>query len=405
MARAADTPGTRFERRRRRRLRVAAAAFTLSLMFLVLTVVGIFSTGAEAQAVRPPESAVTNGAPATADIPAGLPGNVQKQPSDADLWRYIGGDRGPAEEGMTARVSIPNTMAATLVQPFGQEWRLIRNGPWPFYGLYFLGAMLAILAVFYLVRGRIRIEAGPSIHTIPRFSAIERFAHWTLAVSFCLLGITGLVMLYGRPLLIPVIGHDAYGAIAWGGKWIHNNISWAFMLGIIMIFVMWVRRNIPNKDDLIWVTKAGGLFSKHSHPDAGKFNAGQKLIFWSVILLGVSLSLSGIALLFPFQTHLMGKTFALFNDMGLSLSFIGIDVSQPVTSMKEMQYQTIWHAAVAIVMIAVIIAHIYIGTLGMEGAFDAMGSGRVDLNWAKEHHNLWVEEVTGQPVRHHPPAE
>ena len=111
------------------------------------------------------------------------------------------------------------------------------------------------------------------------------------------------------------------------------------------------------------------------------------MIFWSVILLGGSLSASGIALLFPFETAMMGKTFAMLNGLGL-----GLDLPETVTPMQEMQLQTLWHAVVAVVMIAIIIAHIYIGSVGMEGAFDAMGSGEVDLNWAKEHHGLWVEE-------------
>jgi len=133
---------------------------------------------------------------------------------------------------------------------------------------------------------------------------------------------------------------------------------------------------------------------KGVHPDAKKFNAGQKLIFWSVVLLGASVSLSGIALLFPFETAMMGKTFAILNNFGF-------DLRTDLTAMEEMQYQTIWHTIVAVAMIVIIIAHIYIGSVGMEGAFSAMGSGQVDLNWAKEHHNLWVAEQLGEPVHRH----
>ncbi|QDL92432.1 formate dehydrogenase subunit gamma [Paroceanicella profunda] len=397
---AGGVPSPRFERRRKRRLRVAAGALGLSLLLLAVTLAG-FVTMADAQSVRPPANAVTNATPDSTGM-SDVPGKITERPARSEMWRYVGGDRGADEDGFTTTVSIPNKLSATLVQPYGEEWRLLRRGPLPEYGLIFPAGMIVLLALFYLIRGRIRISAGPSSVRIKRFGGIERFGHWILAVSFVTLALTGLNLLYGREYILPIIGHEAYSLTAWWGKWVHNNIAWAFMLGLILIFVMWVGRNIPHPRDLVWLMKGGGLFSEHSHPDAGKFNAGQKLIFWSVILLGASLSLSGIALLFPFQTGLMGKTFGFFHDIGLSLSFIGIDVSQPVTALQEMQYQTIWHAAVALVMIAIVIAHIYIGTLGMEGAFDAMGSGDVDLNWAREHHNLWVDEVSARTSRRTP---
>jgi formate dehydrogenase subunit gamma len=138
----------------------------------------------------------------------------------------------------------------------------------------------------------------------------------------------------------------------------------------------------------VWLSKGGGMFTKGSNPPAKKFNAGQKILFWLVILGGISISMSGIALMFPFQFEMFGGTFAFLNIFGFGLP-------ADLTPMQEMQLSQLWHAIVALFLIAVIIGHIYIGTLGMEGAFDAMGTGEVDRNWAQEHHPLWVEEKEG----------
>jgi formate dehydrogenase subunit gamma len=186
-----------------------------------------------------------------------------------------------------------------------------------------------------------------------------------------------------------LIGPDAFALITQWGKYAHNYLSFAFMLGLILIFVLWVKDNIPNRHDLVWLSKGGGLFKAGVHPPSEKFNAGQKLVFWIVILGGVSISLSGIALLFPFEFKMFAATNAFLN-------IFGFDLPTNLTLMQEMQLSQLWHGIVAIVMIAVVLAHIYIGSLGMEGAFDAMGTGMVDENWAREHHDLWVAEIEGR---------
>ncbi|MGE0630688.1 MAG: formate dehydrogenase subunit gamma, partial [Hyphomicrobiaceae bacterium] len=155
---------------------------------------------------------------------------------------------------------------------------------------------------------------------------------------------------------------------------------------LIMTFVMWVVHNLPGWRDIVWLLRGGGMFAKGSHPPAWKFNAGQKILFWLVMLGGLSISLSGISLMFPFQAPMFAKTFAVLNVFGLALP-------TSLSPVQEMQYATTWHGIVALFLIVVIIAHIYIGTLGMEGAFSAMGTGEVDVNWAKEHHSLWAEQV------------
>lgn len=310
--------------------------------------------------------------------------------SDAELWRAM--RYGSAD----IKVSSGGLPATVLMQDGGMRWLEWRKGPLLRYGGYLLLGMIAIMILFYLFRGRILIDGEKTGRTITRFKAIERFGHWLLGGSFILLGITGLITLFGRTGLIPIIGKDAYASIALASKWIHNNVAWAFILGLIMVFVMWVVHNLPNRTDINWIMKGGGLFSKHSHPPAKKFNAGQKFIFWSVIILGTSISLTGISLLFPFELPMFAKTFVALNATGLPQLFGMGELPTQLAPHEEMQYTQLWHAIVSFVLMAIVIAHIYIGSIGMEGAYDAMGSGEVEEQWAREHHSLWVEEVTSQ---------
>lgn len=289
-------------------------------------------------------------------------------------------------------VSAGGDPARVLMQDAGMWWRGFREGPLSYWGGMSLLATLGLLAVFFLLRGRIRISHGKAGVTITRFNAVERFGHWLLAGSFILLGLTGLITLFGRKGLIPWMGKDAYATLAAGSKWIHNNVSWAFILGLVLVFVFWVIHNLPSRHDLVWFAKGGGIVGK-AHPPARKFNAGQKIVFWAVIILGASVAASGLSLLFPFQLPMFAKTFVLLNDIGAP-GWVGLEpLPTRLSPHEEMQFAQLWHSMVAFAMMVVILAHIYIGTIGMEGAYDAMGSGEVDLNWAKEHHSLWVEEV------------
>lgn len=334
-------------------------------------------------------------APAAAQQGGTVPGETLGATSDSEIWRAV-------RKGEPGTVSIPDRKAAVMIQSEGETWRNIRNGPLSTVGIWLLAGMLLVLAAFFALRGRIRVDAGLCGRTIERFNNIERFAHWLTAGTFVVLAITGLNVMYGRylfggPITDPSqIGtlHQLFAAMTYYGKFAHNFLAFGFMLGLAMIFVLWVRDNIPGKVDLQWLAVGGGLFSKNVHPPAKKFNAGQKFIFWIVALGGLSLSLSGIALLFPFQLNMFGGTFAVLNVFGLGLP-------TDLTPIEEMQLSQVWHAVVAVVMIAIIIAHIYIGSMGMEGAFDAMGSGMVDENWAREHHGLWVAEVKGETPPSH----
>ena len=328
---------------------------------------------ASAQDVRPPKDAE-------------LSVVIKPQPSDSDSWRKL-------RRGGNFDVAIGGPNAGVAIQSEGEDWRSVRNGPLSVYGAWALAGIILLLAVFFALRRRIRIEAGPSENRIERFNGLERFAHWLTAVTFIVLAVSGLNMLYGRyvlkPLLDPLSG-DLFSTITLAGKYAHNYLAFGFMAGVILIFVLWVRQNIPNKHDLTWLAKGGGMFKKGVHPPAKKFNAGQKIIFWIVVLGGLSISFSGIALMFPFQLKVFAGTFEFLNIFGANLP-------TDLTVLHEMQLMQLWHAVLGLVLIVVIIGHVYIGTLGMEGAFDAMGTGMVDENWAREHHDLWVAEVSGEP--------
>lgn len=318
--------------------------------------------------------------PTTGNVPGDALGNA----SDSELWRAV-------RQGVQGSVSIPDKKAGVLVQSEGDNWRAWRNGPVTVSGIWIVCGMIAFLALFFAIRGRIRIEAGPSGQTVERFNGIERFAHWLTATSFILLALTGINMLYGRHVLLPLLGPEAFSALALAGKYVHNYLSFAFMIGVVIIFVMWVRYNLPDKYDPQWISEAGGLLTKGVHPPSRKFNTGQKFFFWAVVLGGTSMALSGLSLLFPFQIALFEPTFQ-------ALNAIGFNLPGELTALEEMQLSQIWHALLGMIMIAIMLAHIYIGSLGMEGAFDAMGTGQVDENWARDHHSVWVAELKGEPI-------
>ena len=278
------------------------------------------------------------------------------------MWRAI-------RQGIQGKVSIPDKKAGVLVQSEGEEWRSIRNGPVSNYGVWLILGTIAVLALFFTARGRIRIENGRTGRTILRFASFERFIHWTVAVSFILLALTGLNLLYGRYVVKPWMGADTFAMVTLAGKFVHNYIGLLFILGLTIMFLIWIRQNVPTRIDLIWLAKGGGMFKRGVHPPARKFNAGQKIVFAAVIIGGALLSYSGLNLMFPFTLE---------------------------TTVQNMQQTQLLHAIGALALTAVIIAHIYIGTIGMEGAIDAMWSGRVEENWAREHHNLWFKELDTQ---------
>lgn len=340
-----------------------------ALLFLTSSV----SVTATAYAETPGQNAGNAGQPTR-----NIPDSIEGTPWDPEMWRYLRG-------GGAGASSVPDQKARTLIQSSGEQWRVFRVEYLPRYGSWAITGMCALLIIFFMVRGRIRIETGFSRKSILRFGSIDRFAHWLLAVSFLILAVTGLNILYGGEVVKPLVGHAGFAKLAGYGKWLHDYTGFSFIVGLVLVFFLWIRDNIPNRTDLVWLTRGGGLLSKHRHPPAERFNAGQKLIFWFVVLAGASTSFSGICLIFPF-------TFTPFSETFAALNLFGAGLPADLSLVQEMQLTLVWHGGLGIIMIAVIIAHIYVGSIGMEGAVDAMKTGYVDENWARQHHSLWAAE-------------
>jgi formate dehydrogenase subunit gamma len=348
------------------RLSSFALVFTSAALLLMLAPSAGRTQEGEApnSSVRPQAGAVSPGGPkAITPEPAGS--------SDA--------------EGGTQHVFIAGKKVGRLELSNGAAWRYVRTGSLAKYGAWAIGGMVGLLVVFYGLRGRIVIEHGWTGRTLKRFSEWERFSHWLLALSFLTLALTGLNALYGPYVLLPLLGPETFTWLSRGGKWLHNHVAFAFMIALLLTAINWIPKNLASWRDIVWLAKGGEMFFKGSHPPAWKFNAGQKLLFWIVMLSGLSLSLSGIALLLPFQIALFANTFALLNTLGPHLP-------TELTPLQEIELAASSHGILALVLIVIIIAHIYIRTLGMQGAFSAMGTGHVDVNWAKEHHSLWTEQ-------------
>ena len=302
------------------------------------------------------------------------PGLAQDRPADApimvpnpaaDLWRAVRQREAPA----AGSTQIRGVESGVLIERSGDDWRKYRREDFikPA-GLFVLAAAAGILA-FYLVRGRIRIPDGRSGRRIKRFPDFDRTVHWFTAILFIFLGLTGLTLLFGRFVVLPVFGPEAFSVIASAAKEGHNLFGPLFLVSLLLLFLRFAAKNLPTRGDLKWLVRGGGIIG-NAHVSAGYFNAGEKIWFWSVMLFGILVSLSGLVLLFP----VFGQ------------------------GREIMQLALIVHGAAAVLFIAGSFGHIYIGTLGTEGSLESMTTGYVDENWAKVHHDRWYAEVKGQPV-------
>jgi formate dehydrogenase subunit gamma len=298
--------------------------------------------------------------------PDGSPNPTASGVDEQTLLRQV-----PRIEGR-GRIDISDQRENVLIQPAGRTWDYFHEVILHWLGAIVILGMIVVLAIAYFVMGRLRISAGRSGVKVLRLSGFERFSHWLTAVSFVVLGLTGLNITFGKILLLPIIGPESFSALAQAAKYVHNFVSFSFVVGLILIVELWIKDNIPRRVDIEWL-KEGGGFIKSKHPQAGRFNAGEKLVFWFALGAGTAVIVSGYLLMFPFY----------------------------VTDIAGMHVAQMVHAVVAVLFVAVILAHIYIGTLGMEGAFEAMWEGTVDLNWAKEHHALWLEEMRAAGVDSH----
>jgi len=319
--------------------------------------------------VKPEASAEPGYATQTnAERAAVQPGN------NAPMWRQVG-------SGVTGYSSLPKgeaPEAGNLIQPFvqypgsmltnaGEAWRQVRNRWIIPYGGALLLIALGAVGIFYWRKGTLQLHGKETGRKIERFTPFERSAHWANAVAFVILAVSGLVMAFGKFFLHPVIGGTLYGWLTYVLKNLHNFAGPVFAVSLVVVIVTFIKDNLPRKEDISWLVKGGGLLSEHeiaSH----RFNAGEKVLFWGgVFVLGLIVVASGL--------------------------FLDKLVPGMIYERGSMQIAHMIHAVATVLMMAMFIGHIYMGTVGMAGAYDAMKTGYVDETWAKEHHELWYDDI------------
>ena len=290
---------------------------------------------------------------------------VAAEPSNpiADYWRKV-------REGISGYTAVSGQETNVLIQGAGQNWRQLRNGPVATLTAGLIAATVFALGVFFVWRGKVKLSAPRTGQKVPRWSIIERVLHWYTALLFVGLAATGLSLMFGRAVLIPLIGHENFAVYAEYGKLIHNYAGPLFMVGLFLMIVVWLHDNIPNKIDIQWFKDFGGLVGT-KHPSAERMNGGEKAWFWLLSVAGIGVSVSGLALDFP--------------NLGTDRVFL--------------QLSHLVHTITAGLLIAGALGHIYIGTIGTEGAFEGMISGEVDFTWAEQHHDLWFQEIKAQTTR------
>ena len=282
----------------------------------------------------------------------------QTQPlNNAPLWREI-------RSGIPQVTSLPGRETNVLIQPEGQTWRALRVPMATIGGFAFVFTLLALLG-FYLWRGPLRVHGAPTGRLIERFSVAERAVHWTVAITFTALAITGLILTFGKTVLLPLIGYSLFAFLAILAKNIHNFVGPVLVVALPVMIVLFFRENIWRGYDWMWLKRGGGMLTGE-HVPAGKANAGQKILFYlMVVILGIALSVSGLILNFP-----------------------NFDQTR-----QTMQIANMVHMIGALIAVCLLAGHIYLGTIGMKGAWEAMRYGYVDETWAREHHEYWYNDV------------
>ena len=359
-------------------LRLAASAA------LALGLTGGLASGAWAQVAGPASSAAQSAA--VAGPPAGFVAPALPRPDETngERARSQPGNNAPhwravRESGNSVGYSsLPATESGTLIQRFtqypgsnlasaGESWRQVRDRWILPYGGSLLLIVLVGLGLFYWRVGPLGGHEPDTGRLIERFTPFERSAHWLNAIAFCALAVSGLVMAFGKFVLLPVIGGTLFGWLAYALKTLHNFAGPLFAVSLIVIIVTFIRDNLPDRHDLNWLLKGGGLSGQHEVPSA-RFNAGEKIIFWGgVFVLGLVAVASGLVL---------DKLVPGFGE-----------------TRGEMQIANMVHAVAVILMMCLFIVHIYIGTIGMKDAYGAMRSGYVDEGWALEHHSAWLDDI------------
>ena len=354
----------------------------LTRAVLMLLVVPLFFVSGAAVAQNK-EATVVQNVPAGTQMGAGQqPGAAQGQPAEiqrqvtqpynnAPVWR----DVRSGETNLYTTTQVRGRETNVLIQSEGEMWRRVRNGPITVYGGWLVVLVFVSILVFYWMRGEITLHEPRTGRQIVRFTAWERFVHWTTAIAFVILAFSGIFMLFGRYVLLPIFGYTLFSWLAVFAKNAHNFVAPVFFFALPVMFVLFVRDNILQSGDMKWLARFGGLFSKDGHePPSWRFNMGEKVLFWLMVsLVGAILAFSGVVMLFPNAGQ--GR--------------------------EVMQVANVVHLTGAIIMICLATFHIYLGTLGMKGAYEAMRTGYVDETWAKEHHELWYDQVKAGTARQH----
>jgi formate dehydrogenase subunit gamma len=285
---------------------------------------------------------------------------IEQPGNNAPVWREV-------RSGNEGYTSLPGREMGVLVQSAGETWRQIRNGPVTLYGGWLVMVVGLVLVAIYFAMGPVKLHDKPSGRMIERFTLVERWAHWVMGISFVVLGITGLIILFGKHVLLPVIGYTLFAWLSGLSKNLHNFVAPLFAVSLLIFILMFIKDNLPKSYDFSWFAKAPGFFAG-KHIPSGRFNGGEKLWFWGgVVVLSLALVASGAVLLFPNFDQLR----------------------------STMQQASVVHMVAALLVIAAALGHIYLGTIGVEGAYQAMRSGYVDEVWAKEHHEYWYNDVKG----------
>ena len=287
--------------------------------------------------------------------------------NNAPMWRDVRKGENPPYQTSQVRGVETNI----LVQSAGETWREWRNGPITLSGGLLLIAIPLLIFGYYRWKGALKLHDKPTGRFIERFSDWERIVHWTTAISFVILAVSGVIILFGKYVILPLFGYTVLSWLAIIGKNLHNFVGPLFVFCTLVIFVTFVRDNLWRAVDFQWIAKAGGMFSGE-HVPSGRFNFGEKAWFWfGVALLGIIVSASGLVLDFP-----------------------NFDQGRGV-----MQMANVIHAIAAVLFIAMSLGHIYMGTVGVDGAYESMRHGFVDEVWAKEHHEVWYQEVKAGKAR------
>ena len=337
--------------------------------------------GAQAQApAAAPAEAVPKGPPAGFVAPAEPAADetnalrAKTQPgNNAPMWRSA--RESGTQPGFT---SLPGAEKGVLIQSFvqypgskfttaGEAWRQVRNKWIVPYGGSLLLIAVATLALVYFTKGPFGSPPRDTGRKIERFTPYERVLHWSTAATFSVLGISGIVLAFGKFFMLPVLGATLFGWLSYALKTAHNFAGPLFAVSLVLFSIKFLADNLPRAGDLGWLMKLGGMFGEH-HVPSHRFNAGEKIVFWmGGIVFGIVIVASGLVL------------------DGLVPGF--------GETRSGMQISHIVHAVASMLMMALFIGHIYMGTLGVPGAMDAMKTGFVDESWAKEHHELWLDDV------------